>query len=150
SGHVRQRGANGQWYAVIDVFVDGVRKRRWHKLDNCKGKREAEKACERLIGQQAEGTYVDPSRMTAAAFLERWIEHMQGQVSPRSHERYTEVARKNLAPLLGTVALTKLQPAQISAAYATALATGRRDGSGGLSARTVGYMHRVLRGSLQQ
>src|SRR5262249_9796407 len=28
------------------------------------------------------------SRMTVAAFLERWIEHMQGQVSPRSHERY--------------------------------------------------------------
>ena len=29
--------------------------------------------------------------MTVAAFLERWIEHMQGQVSPRSHERYAEL-----------------------------------------------------------
>jgi site-specific recombinase XerC len=82
-------------------------------------------------------------RMTVAAFLERWIEHMQGQVSPRSHERYAEIARKNIAPLLGGIALTKL-------AYAKALASGRRDGSGGLSARTVQHMHRVLSEALQQ
>src|SRR5262249_61056373 len=35
-------------------------------------------------------------------------------------------------------------------AYAKALASGRRDGSGGLSARTVTHMHRVLREALQQ
>jgi hypothetical protein len=40
---------------VIDVFDTGKRKRRWHKLENCKGKREAEKACERLIAQQGGG-----------------------------------------------------------------------------------------------
>jgi integrase len=151
SGHVRQRGKHGQWYAVIDVFdAEDRRKRRWHRLDNCKGKREAEKACERLIVQQGDGTYVEPSKMTVAAFLERWIEHMQGQVSPRSHERYAELCRKNLAPLLGGLALTKLQPAQISQSYAKALASGRRDGTGGLSTRTVTHMHRVLREALQQ
>jgi Phage integrase, N-terminal SAM-like domain len=83
--------------------------------------------------------------MTVAAFLERWIEHMEGQVSPRSHERYAEIARKNLVPQLGGLALTKLRPEQISQAYAKALASGRRDGAGGLSARTVTHMHRVLR-----
>lgn len=66
--------------------------------------------------------------MTVAAFLDRWIEHMQGQVSPRSHERYAEIARKNIAPLLGGLMLTKLRPEQISVAYAKALASGRRDG----------------------
>jgi integrase len=150
SGHVRQRGKAGQWYAVIDVLEDGQRKRRWHKLENCKGKREAEKACERLIAQQGDGTYVAPTRETVAAFLDRWLQHMEGQVSPRSHERYAELARKNLVPLLGDLALTKLQPAQISQAYARALVSGRRDGSGGLSARTVTHMHRVLREALQQ
>jgi integrase len=86
--------------------------------------------------------------MTVAAFFDRWIEHMQGQVSPRLHERYAELCRKNLAPLLGALALTKLQP--VSQAYAHALTSGRRDGSGGLSARTVTHMHRVLREALQQ
>jgi integrase len=88
--------------------------------------------------------------MTVAVFFERWIEHMQGQVSARSLERYTELARKNLAPLLGALALSKLQPAHISQAYAKALASGRRDGTGGLSARTVTHMHRVLHEALQQ
>src|SRR5262245_39884039 len=80
--------------------------------------------------------------MTVADFLERWIEHMQGQVSPRSHERYAELCRKNIAPLLGGLTLSQ--------AYAKALTSGRRDGTGGLSARTVTHMHRVLREALQQ
>ena len=50
----------------------------------------------------------------------------------------------------GGLALAKLQPAHISQAYAKALASGRRDGKGGLSARTVTHMHRVLREALQQ
>jgi hypothetical protein len=33
SGHVRQRGKKGQWYAVIDVSEGGKRKRRWLKLE---------------------------------------------------------------------------------------------------------------------
>ena len=75
---------------------------------------------------------------------------MRGQVSPRSHERYSEMRRKNVTPLLGAFTLTKLRPEQISSAYAKALTSGRRDGKGGLSARTVTHMHRVLREALQQ
>jgi integrase len=52
--------------------------------------------------------------------------------------------------MLGGLPLAKLQPAHISAAYAKALTSGRRDGKGGLSARTVGHMHRVLHEALQQ
>jgi len=148
-GHIRERSP-GHWAIVIDVRdpQTGKRKRRWHSFTGTK--RQAQVECARLLTEMKNGTAVDPSRMTVAAFLERWIEHMQGQVSPRSHERYAELCRKNLAPLLGGLALTKLQPAHISAAYAKALTSGRRDGQGGLSARTVTHMHRVLREALQQ
>jgi integrase len=148
-GHIRERSP-GRWAIVIDVRdpQTGQRKRRWHAFAG--SKRQAQVEAARLISELQNGTRIDPSRMTVAAFLERWIEHMQGQVSPRSHERYAEIGRKNLAPLLGGLALTKLQPAHISQTYATALARGRRDGKGGLSARTVTHMHRVLREALQQ
>jgi integrase len=46
--------------------------------------------------------------------------------------------------------LTKLKPEDISQAYAKALASGRLDGNGGLSAHTVNHMHRILRQALQQ
>ena len=86
-------------------------------------KRQAQIECARLVSETQKGSIVDPTRETVAAFLERWIEHMQGQVSPRSLERYAELCRKNLAPLLGGMALAKLQPVHISQAYAKALAT---------------------------
>jgi len=58
--------------------------------------------------------------------------------------------RKNVVPLIGAVVLTKLKPAVISEAYARALESGRRDGTGGLSPRTVHHMHRLIRQSLAQ
>jgi integrase len=58
---------------------------------------------------------------------------------------------QNIIPLLGAVHLPKLKPVQISDAYAAALAGGRRDDTeGGLSPRTVGHMHRVLKQALGQ
>jgi integrase len=147
-GHIRERSP-GHWAIVIDVpSQDGKRKQRWSSFRGTKREAQIERA--RLIAELKNGTAVEPCRMTVTAFLERWIEHMRGQVSPRSHERYAEIARKNLAPLLGGFTLTKLQPAHISQAYAKALTSGRRDGQGGLSARTVTHMHRVLREALQQ
>jgi hypothetical protein len=140
-GHIRERSP-GHWAIVLDTQdATGKRKQRWYSFKGTK--RQAQVECARLISELQNGTAVEPSRMTVEAFLERWIEHMQGQVSPRSHERYAEIARKNLVPLLGALTLTKLQPAHISTAYAKALTGGRRDGTGGLSARTVTHMHRV-------
>jgi hypothetical protein len=108
-GHIRERSP-GHWAIVIDVRdpQTGKRKRRWHSFAGTKRQAQVETA--RLISELQNGTRIDPSRMTVSAFLERWIEHMQGQVSPRSHERYAELCRKNVASLLGGLALTKLQP----------------------------------------
>lgn len=113
-------------------------------------KREAHIECSRLISEISGGAYVEPTKITVGQFLDRWLEHMRSQVAPRTHERYSEIARKGIAPLIGNVTLPKLQPARISTAYAKALAEGRRDGKGGLSPRTVGHMHRVLHQALQQ
>jgi integrase len=147
-GSIVQRGRKS-WAIIVDERdASGRRRRRWHSHKGTRKSAEAE--CARLIAALNAGTHVDPTRETVSAFFDRWLEHMQGQVSSRSLERYTELARKNLAPLLGALALSKLQPAHISQAYARALTSGRRDGTGGLSARTVTHMHRVLHEALQQ
>jgi integrase len=85
-----------------------------------------------------------------AQFLEHWLEHINPQLSPKSRERYSEIVRKNIIPNLGAVLLTKLRPAQISQMYAKALASGRRNGNGGLAPTTVVYMHRLLKHALAQ
>ena len=148
-GSIRQRSPGH--YAIILDLIDattGNRRRKWHSFKG--SKREAQIECARLISAKQGGTYLEPSKTTLKQYLEKWLEHIKPNVAPRSHQRYEELALKNIAPLLGDVILSKLQPIQISGAYAKAVATGRRDGKGGLSARTVHHMHRVLRGALTQ
>jgi hypothetical protein len=68
---------------------------------------------------------------------------MTSQVDERTHIGYAEKTRKNINPLLGDTALTRLRPEQISQAYAQARASGRCDGKGGLSPCTVHHPGRA-------
>ena len=148
-GHIRERSP-GHWAIVLDVrdVETGKRKRRWHSFSGTK--RAAQIECARLISELSGGTYLEPTKTTLAQFLDRWLDDIKSKVAPRTHERYAEIVRKNLAPLLGGIIIAKLQPMQVSDAYAKALANGRRDGTGGLSPRTVHHMHRVLKQALAQ
>jgi len=148
-GHIRERSP-GCWAIVLDVRdpETGKRKRRWHSFRGTK--RAAQIECARLISELQGGTYLEPSKTTVAQFFERWLDHVRSQISPKSHARYSELARKNLVPLIGSISLTKLRPAAISSAYSKALTEGRRNGSGGLSSQTVTHMHRVLKQALGQ
>jgi integrase len=149
-GHVRERG-KGNWYAVIDARdpKTGKRKRKWHSIE-AKGKREAQIECATLIAAIKAETYIEPDKTTLAQFLERWLENTKANVAPRTHERYAEIVRKNIVPLIGTALLSKLKPAHISEAYAKALSEGRRDGTGGLSPQSVLHLHRLLKLALKR
>lgn len=148
-GSIRERSP-GHWAIILDHHdpATGQRKRKWHSFAGTK--RQAQIECARLISAMKGGTYLEPDKTTVAAFLDRWIDHIKAHVSPRSYERYAEIARKNIVPLIGGVVLNKLRPTQISEAYTAALASGRRDGKGGLSPRTVHHMHRILKQALSQ
>lgn len=148
-GHIRERSP-GRWAIILDLRdpETGARKRKWHSFAGTK--REAQKESARLITELGSGDYTEPSKETVARFLTRWVEHMRSQVSPRTAERYEELAVKSLVPLIGAIVLTKLRAEQISQAYSRALVSGRRDGKGGLAPRTVHHMHRILRQALDQ
>jgi integrase len=148
-GSIRERSP-GHWAIILDQRdpATGKRIRKWHSFEGTK--REAQIECSRLITAISGGTYLEPNKITVAAFLSRWLDHIKSQVSPKSFERYSGLVNQNITPALGAVIIAKLKPAQISETYAKALASGRRDDSGGLSPRTVGHMHRVLKQALGQ
>jgi integrase len=150
-GHVRERG-KGNWYAVLSVRdpQTGKRKVRWRSLPGCRGKREAQQECARILTELQSG-YAAPDKATVAQFLERWLNHIKTQVGAASFQRYCEHVRNSIIPALGTARLTKLRPEQISEMYSEALAGGRHDGKdGGLSPRTVHHIHVVLKQALAQ
>ncbi|MGY3575495.1 tyrosine-type recombinase/integrase [Bradyrhizobium sp. USDA 4504] len=148
-GHIRERSP-GHWAIIIEQRdpATGKRKRKWHSYKG--SKRQAQTECARLISEVKAGAYVEPSKTTVTEFLTRWLKHIKPNVSPRTHERYEQIATKNIAPLIGAKILSKLQPIDVSEAYGKALQSGRRDGKGGLSPRTVHHMHRVLYSALNQ
>jgi integrase len=149
-GSSRERSP-GRWAIILDQRdpATGNRKRKWHSFRGTK--RQAQTECARLIAAMKDGTYIEPSKITVAQFLDRWLDHIKSQVTPKSHERYSGLVKKNIAPALGAVLLAKLRPVNIGEAYAVALKDGRKDGrSGGLAPRTVGHMHRVLKQALSQ
>ncbi|MER8520206.1 site-specific integrase [Mesorhizobium sp. M0644] len=161
-GHIRERSP-GHWAIVLDVGeIDpktGKKKRKWHSFQGTK--REAQKECSRLITILDQGLYVEPTKQTVAEFLDEWLAFIKASVAPKTHERYAEICRKGLAPLIGNVVLSKLKTDRIDAAFTTALTTPRvdhrrkKDGEAPaplppLSPRTVHHYRRVLIKALGQ
>src|SRR5262245_49007074 len=139
SGHVCQRGKKSQWYAVINVVEGGKRKRRWHKLENCNGKREAERMCAGLIAKQDAGTYVDASKIAVAAFVRSRVDQWEaaGIISARTAQRYRVSVEHQIAPHLGTKPLQKVTRLDIEVWHTTLR-------NGGLAPRSISHAHRVL------
>src|ERR1700730_10559351 len=146
----RPKGSN-RASIILEVRDEatGKRKRRWHAFRGTK--RQAQDECARLITELKSGNALEPNKVTVAQFLGRWLDHIRSQITPKSHERYAGIVNQNIIPAIGAVRLNKLKPVQISATYSAALASGRRDGKpGGLSARSVTHMHRILKQALGQ
>ena len=87
-GHIRERSP-GHWAIILDIQDAGKRRRKWHSFTGTK--RQAQSECARLITEVESGEYVEPSKVTLAEFLNRWLKYIKPNVSPRTHERYEQI-----------------------------------------------------------
>jgi integrase len=149
TGHIRERSP-GSWELRYNLGTDPATGKRRIATTTVKGNRKAaEKELRRLLRTLDTGEHVDPSRMTVREWLATWLAAVREEVSPKSHERYSEIVDNFLVPELGALAITKLVPSHIQAAYSKWAVEGRRDGkSGGLSPRTRRHIHRILSSAL--
>ncbi len=94
---------------------------------------------------------MEPSKLTVAAYLARWLaDYAKPRTSGKTYERYAQIVESHLKPGLGHHLLRKLQPLHIQDLYAHSLAAGRKGGKSGLSPRTVLHIHRVVHLALRQ
>lgn len=132
------------WLITIERGRDGSgrRMRDHHTVHGTR--RDADRERARLLRDLNAGSYVEPSRETVAAFLQRWLrDYVRHTVAPQTYERYEQIARLHLEPVLGAVLLVKLRPRDVVAAEAS-----WRESR--LAPRTVLHHHRVLHDALQQ
>jgi integrase len=149
-GHVRPRGKEpNQWHIVLDLprGPDGKRRQKWHRFNGTKRKAEAE--CARLVHELTSGAYIEPTKLTTGQFLVEWLEGYGTSLGPKTREGYADFINGHLMAELGAIPLASLQPVHIQRYKTKALSEGRKDGSGGLSNRTVAHHLRVLRLALK-
>ena len=92
---------------------------------------------------------MEPTKQTVAEyFLDTWLPATKARVRPSTFVGYGIVVEKQIVQRLGAVQLQRLTAVQLNILYAELLASGRRDGKGGLSHRSVRICHTVIRKAL--
>jgi hypothetical protein len=151
SGHIRERSP-GSWELRYSLGTDpATGKRRTGTKTVLGSRRAAEQELRRALTALEDGEHVQRSRTTLRVWLAKWLETVRHELSPKTHERYSEIVNNFLVPALGGLLLTKIGPTHIQEAYNAWAEGGRRDGkTGGLSPLTRHYFHVVLRSSLNR
>jgi hypothetical protein len=118
-GHIRQRG-HQSWELKFDLGRDPVSGKRLSRYVNFRGtKREAQAELNRLLNRKNEGTYVDPTKMTVAEYLEHWLAvDIDRRLSAKTAARHRGIVQHQLIPRLGGVPMRKLAAVHIEACEA--------------------------------
>jgi integrase len=150
-GHIRQRGPQS-WQLCLDLGRDAEGKRRREQHPFHGSKRAAQAKLAELVSAIGKNAHVERSGLTIGAHVLERVEQWAklNRISPKTSERYLELAANQISPHLGAIALQELKAADIERWHATLLASGRKDGTGGLSALTVRHAHRLLGKALKE
>src|ERR1700739_2904105 len=103
SGHIRRRGERS-WELKFDAGVDRLSGKRLTRYHSFKGsKREAQVKLAELITSVSKGAYVTRSAVTIGEHVTTRIAQWEalGDITPKTAERYRELAANQIAPHLG-------------------------------------------------
>jgi integrase len=150
-GHIRERGPQN-FQLKIDIGRDASGKRLIEYHPFYGAKRAAQAKLAELLSAVDKRAYVSRSIVTVGAYVAERIEQWAklGQASPKTAERYGELLRGQITPFIGAIALQDLKANDIGKWHATLLASGRKDGEGGVSPLTVRHAHRLLCKALKE
>ena len=148
-GHIVKRGKNS--YSIkVSLGKDATTGKYKYQWTTVKGtKKEAEKRLSELLHQLDNGTFMKPGKMTVGEHLDQWLKDYRPSIGPHSAQTYKFFIERHIKPAIGQLPLTSLKPEHLQRVYSDKLSSGRRDGTGGLSARSVRYIHVTMHRALK-
>jgi len=158
TGHVEKRGKKG-WNSIRLFFgrdpATGKRIRKRITIERPDGKpvtkREAQAKLREILAEIDHGTYVEPTDLTVAEYLERWFEAIRPRLAYKTVRAYRTAIERHINPRIGALRLDALRPLHVQEMYQDLLENGREKGPGTrLSPKTVQLTHTVLRSALKQ
>src|SRR5687768_943992 len=135
---------------TINLGFDPVTGKRRQKIVTAPTVGELRRRYNAETRKRDTGETADDGRRTLGEYLDYWLEtYARGNVKPTTFTAYRQMMTAHIKPAIGHVRLGKLQPAHLADLYRAKLAGGRLDGKpGGLSPRTVRYIHLTLHEAL--
>lgn len=145
-----QQESNGTWGFVTDVGEGPDGKRRQARRRGFATKKAAQQELDRLRVNVHDNAYVAPARQSLAEYLGAWLETLPtAGRRPSTIDSYKRNLEGYVIPRIGQTRLGQLTAVDLDRLYSALLADGRRLGSGGgLSPRTVRYIHTTVHKAL--
>jgi integrase len=141
AGHIKQL-SRGRFRVVVEAGKDPATGKRKRIVRYFEGrKEEAMDFMASLLAEVNKGTYVEPTDITVARWLENWIDG-RTDLAPKTQEDYRGYIENHLVPSLGALTLDQLQPMHIENFKQEKLAAK-------LSANSVNHYLTVLHAALK-
>ena len=144
NGWITQR--RGVYYVVIDHGTDRLtrkRQRRWHRAGTTK--RSAQHLLTTLLTEHETNRHVEADEMTLRVYLiDEWLPSVRNELRHSTYESYRRNVVNHVLPRLGDARLQTIRPMDLTRFYTGLMTDGRRNGKGGLSAKSVRNVHVAL------
>jgi integrase len=152
-GSITKRKSDGRWQGYVTVGYDVETGKPKKKYFYGKTRKEVQEQVNEALGKVRTGTYREPSKLTMAEWLTTWLnDYMKPSLRPTTWENYEIQVMRHILPALGHLRLSQLQTSNLQKLYNDKLSNGGRlDGKeGGLSPRSVRYIHTLIHAALEQ
>ncbi|MGI6308449.1 MAG: tyrosine-type recombinase/integrase [Dethiobacteria bacterium] len=143
---------DGRWQGSVLVGYDLETGKPKRKYFYGRTRKEVQEKVNGATVEVQTGTYREPSKLTVAEWFTTWLnDYMKLSLRPTTWESYRYQVEGHIIPALGHLKLAQLQTAHIQRLYNDKLNSGRLDGKeGGLSPKSVRYIHTVIHSALEQ
>jgi len=150
-GSITQR-KDGRWQGCITIGMDPKTGKPKKQYFYGKKRKEVQDKITEALGDIRKGTFAEPTKLTVGEWLETWLNnYMKPSLRPTTWASYETQVNKHLKPAFEHVKLQSLQTRQLQNLYNKKLEGNRADKKeGGLSPRSVRYIHTVIRAALDQ
>lgn len=143
TGHIRQR-KNGLWEGQYTF-------QRMHRSIYGKTQEEVSIKLEGIITSIQEGNYIKPNEHTLLSWLREWLEvYAKPTLRPSTFTNYEFCIERHFDDKLGHTKLSNVSTKALQTFFNRKAISGRTDGKGGLSPKTLKNMRYMLHVALNQ
>lgn len=144
----KKNGKGWESQITIGWKSDGTQDRKYFSAAT---KRELNQKIDEFKASLITGNYVESNKMTVEDWLKTWLEtYKKNNISPKTYDSTEYHCTMHIIPSIGKIKLQSLKTEDIQKMYNTKFASGKLDGSGGLSATTVKHFHTTLKQALNK